>query len=221
MSSFPLVLAHLISIHAPSRERLFRHAAAAQAEENFNPRSLAGATSAPIPGFKELPTFQSTLPRGSDSYAAIYTFCHRISIHAPSRERLYGTGSYRQRPYKFQSTLPRGSDWHFGCGKTAVWHISIHAPSRERLLQHRPHLLHLRISIHAPSRERLAHTLQQCAHLEISIHAPSRERLADEAVVVNDCSISIHAPSRERRFDCFPFVDFLLISIHAPSRERL
>ena len=118
-----------ISIHAPSRERpsalikpLIR--------KDFNPRSLVGATR--YTRFcLQLPLFQSTLPRGSDSAASvddvIYTLFQStlprgsdppalqvpcwgiISIHAPSRERQFTlvTSSIR---IKFQSTLPRGSD---------------------------------------------------------------------------------------------------------------
>ena len=54
----------MISIHAPSRERL-------------------------LPGGKVVFTelFQSTLPRGSDKRARITNVESAISIHAPSRER--------------------------------------------------------------------------------------------------------------------------------------
>ena len=77
-----------ISIHAPSRER---------------PVCL----SALIGSFG---IFQSTLPRGSDtSTNNNIDIVYPISIHAPSRERLFrGMKDDRQR--EFQSTLPRGSD---------------------------------------------------------------------------------------------------------------
>ena len=81
-----------ISIHAPSRERPQRPACRAE-PENFNPRSLTGATlSNSILIGKKL--FQSTLPHGSDR-SKIYHSQRRehISIHAPSRERLSSTYS--------------------------------------------------------------------------------------------------------------------------------
>ena len=75
----------------------------------FNPRSLAGATD--IIHLHQLQTirFQSTLPRGSDDmYWPTFAFLG-ISIHAPSRERLFA---------RFLACLYNS--------------ISIHAPSRER-----------------------------------------------------------------------------------------
>ena len=118
----------IISIHAPSRERLPRPLVPT-AKADFNPRSLAGA----IPIHLETGTFiafQSTLPRGSDSDRRIYDGRNRISIHAPSRERFL-TCAPQQRTAYFN---PRSL-----AGATAVpvlvehlRKISIHAPSRER-----------------------------------------------------------------------------------------
>ena len=97
-----------ISIHAPSRERLLWTISnggvilfqstlprgsdpTAKADKlacgDFNPRSLAGATT----GGSFIPTlnlFQSTLPRGSDVLNKEIYAQGNISIHAPSRERL-------------------------------------------------------------------------------------------------------------------------------------
>ena len=76
----------IISIHAPSRERL----------GHINNKML-------------ISSFQSTLPRGSDKAVNNAQIKALISIHAPSRERpalqcgVLASG-------KFQSTLPRGSD---------------------------------------------------------------------------------------------------------------
>ena len=56
-------------------------------DDNFNPRSLAGATA-------------------ENAKAAIID---TISIHAPSRERP-GYNLFRSPTLEFQSTLPRGSD---------------------------------------------------------------------------------------------------------------
>ena len=148
------VLQIIISIHAPSRERLYsRYLVYRDADFNprsltgatkllkdilaslkyFNPRSLTGATGMTMV-ISRLTPFQSTLPHGSDKDKRLKDNIHVISIHAPSRER---QAPVRQayRSYIFQSTLPHGSD---------IW----------------PKLLQCRraISIHAPSRERLAHT---------------------------------------------------------------
>ena len=65
LSKAPAAGVHNISIHAPSRERLYTMELVGP-EKHFNPRSLTGATS--VIG---------------DTLAADY-----ISIHAPSRERL-------------------------------------------------------------------------------------------------------------------------------------
>ena len=75
-----------ISIHAPSRERLPEIRGDYDARY-FNPRSLAGATSA----------------------AARQAERAAISIHAPSRERQNAV-QWQAVDFLFQSTLPRGSD---------------------------------------------------------------------------------------------------------------
>ncbi len=117
-----------ISIHAPSRERRSQQQWSV-CWHYFNPRSLAGATSAWI----------TSTPNSC------------ISIHAPSRERhehvfhhltlgdfnprsLAGATKADGTPARrceFQSTLPRGSD---DTAKSDLRQacISIHAPSRER-----------------------------------------------------------------------------------------
>mgnify|MGYP007122683225 CR=1 FL=1 len=104
----------IISIHAPSRERLFM---------------------VPKPGLAFI--FQSTLPRGSDHVVPVLVliglhFNPRslaeatsgalclaeimdISIHAPSRERRKHGNSISQLQ-QFQSTLPHGSDRHLRAG---------------------------------------------------------------------------------------------------------
>ena len=82
-----LYLPSLISIHAPSRERLSTYCLQADGLY-FNPRSLAGATLV--------------------SCRLIIRIA--ISIHAPSRERLEQQHDERRDCQQFQSTLPRGSD---------------------------------------------------------------------------------------------------------------
>ena len=122
-----------ISIHAPLRER-HRLTECRASWPYFNPRSLAGATWQ-SKKCKPNGKFQSTLPRGSDGSNSVQRSiaCYfnprslagatpqrqlsplpiRISIHAPSRERLMGL--LIKRLYrKFQSTLPRGSDMSQG-----------------------------------------------------------------------------------------------------------
>ena len=119
----------VISIHAPSRERVgFRNAIGNSID--FNPRSLAGANVEPF----------SKYGMGA------------ISIHAPSRERLMTL--YGSLPtWIFQSTLPRGSEdphelegilrenfnprslagaINVAKDRDLTAPISIHAPSRER-----------------------------------------------------------------------------------------
>ena len=78
---------------------------------DFNPRSLAGATT----------FFGSLFHNGV------------ISIHAPSRERRCNLAQTINIKLGFQSTLPRGSDSVAVIVPSAVL-ISIHAPSRERPL---------------------------------------------------------------------------------------
>ena len=107
-------LKNVISIHAPSRERLV----------------VVMALASLLP-------FQSTLPHGSDEPAAqeLQCFCYfnprsltgatasalsanynlGISIHAPSRERQHRY-QWAMDDMQFQSTLPHGSDspsWRF------------------------------------------------------------------------------------------------------------
>ena len=98
-----------ISIHAPSRERPDGNGVDYD-NQDFNPRSLAGATLMWLSAAVQALEFQSTLPRGSDTILFIMnglemnfnprslagatldfywpSFAHLgISIHAPSRER--------------------------------------------------------------------------------------------------------------------------------------
>ena len=162
-----------ISIHAPLRERpvlavpvvvptSFQSTlpygsdhiiiTAILALNNFNPRSLTGATRS----------------------APCSTDLGSISIHAPSRERL-SRFSCSGNKALFQSTLPYGSDYEYGLLNKPVV-ISIHAPLRERQRRKYVFLAPILISIHAPSRERLRGSLPNSARTLISIHAPSRER---------------------------------------------
>ena len=184
-----------ISIHAPSRERRQRETRY-NLTGHFNPRSLAGATAEAERHIKngsisihapsrERPSrlkpkmlrlsFQSTLPRGSDSslvksgfvrryfnprslagatyYAVPYAQHTAISIHAPSRERLPHSVPPTCVGFRFQSTLPRGSDQILLCRPAGRRHFN--PRSLAGATSSRPLLRYAgQISIHAPSRER-------------------------------------------------------------------
>ena len=90
-----------ISIHAPSRERQVYLLLTEPRTENFNPRSLAGATE---------------INKHKDCNSL-------ISIHAPSRERP-GRWAGRLVQVQFQSTLPRGSDIAMTLSWRLCWHFN-------------------------------------------------------------------------------------------------
>ena len=82
-----------------------------RSQKNFNPRSLAGATLAPLNSW--LLSFNFN-PRSLAGATCIDDFCKShiwISIHAPSRER-HANSITSVVTELFQSTLPRGSDLH-------------------------------------------------------------------------------------------------------------
>ena len=98
-----------ISIHAPSRERHFDRPAPSSSLRYFNPRSLAGATVICTALSGVLFDFNPRSLAGATT-----VFLHRfsrlkISIHAPSRERRW-SDTPTVAAVIFQSTLPRGSD---------------------------------------------------------------------------------------------------------------
>ena len=98
---------------------------------NFNPRSLAGATTL-YPAFQRRNTISIHAPLRERPHLSPPTDNSPISIHAPLRERR-GTTTLCQPPFLFQSTLPCGSD--YDKLYDAINHdISIHAPLRERQL---------------------------------------------------------------------------------------
>ena len=142
---------------------------------NFNPRSLTGATIR----FFLCPAVSV------------------ISIHAPSRERPFGSRNLAP-VILFQSTLPHGSDNILCRLWQAVKLISIHAPSRERPV----------FSIVIAATLLFQSTLP---------HGSDVVRLCASGRIV---TISIHAPSRERPPLPPPTYTVRVISIHAPSRER-
>ena len=141
-----------ISIHAPSRERpadicslqmiLKFQSTLPRGSDNdeiliaarpvdFNPRSLAGATSITLATeFAALISIHAP-SRERPNYFLTRWWPQAISIHAPSRERLDIRGMIASTSI-FQSTLPYGSDCNSFLTLTYD-DISIHAPSRERL----------------------------------------------------------------------------------------
>ena len=187
----------MISIHAPSRERLLsslltltNNNISIHAPSRERPLSIGDESLAEL--------FQSTLPRGSDLFICvscfaiahfnprslagatpIILFCSctkQISIHAPSRERL---------------TVEQAAD-------RVAW-ISIHAPSRERRMSHAVLIVY---KVHFNPRSLAGATFMDsraCVCTLISIHAPSRERHPNNLNGTVFGSISIHAPSRERQ----------------------
>ena len=205
-----------ISIHAPSRERLFvgvakRYISRISIHAPSRERHRKNVT------MSLNVIFQSTLPRGSDALKGRIVTGMDISIHAPSRERRFCFSSIA-RP---------------DC-------ISIHAPSRERqqkqdtvlsFADFNPRSLagatfnwtqekeRAAISIHAPSRERQAHILSARNHHNFNPRSLAGATLSGKSLEIAK-SISIHAPSRERRRGTAWLRKLRRISIHAPSRER-
>ena len=110
-----------------------------KARDNFNPRSLAGATVTMLVMLSALAYFNPRSLAGATRGPKGDTGPQGISIHAPSRERLC-------------LSVP--------LVKLRI--ISIHAPSRERLLFSLNKFANLTISIHAPSRERPKKHFKDC-----------------------------------------------------------
>ena len=123
-----------ISIHAPSRERLFEIICSNTGFKNFNPRSLTGATPYGQSFSKIGLHFNPRSLTGATEPFRAYALIYNISIHAPSRERL-GHINSKMHISLFQSTLPHGSDFDMYWPTFAFLGISIHAPSRERRLK--------------------------------------------------------------------------------------
>ena len=238
--NMPFVLPLQISIHAPLRERhikrgltsptsLFQSTLPYGSDDNsnnqnihinnFNPRSLTGATTSVIlyTTVGDI-SIHAPLRERLKLYAMLKMACY-ISIHAPLRERR-GTYLLKLSNFLFQSTLPYGSDDPVNMPFVLPLQISIHAPLRER---------HIKRGLTSPT-SLFQSTLpygsddnsnNQNIHInnfnprsltgattsvilyttvgDISIHAPLRERLKLYAMLKMACYISIHAPLRERR----------------------
>ena len=164
----------MISIHAPSRERLFCALVGFLMMSDFNPRSLTGATTNGAAMVVMAP-FQSTLPHGSDYISLFLTESVRdfnprsltgatsywdnrlvsdfISIHAPSRERQKFSPLLR-RLTLFQSTLPHGSDHSLLLQGLQYLYFNPRSLTGATNYLHCVLCNDTCISIHAPSRER-------------------------------------------------------------------
>ena len=112
-----------ISIHAPSRERQVYLLLTEPRTENFNPRSLAGATE--INKHKDCNSLISIHAPSRERHNKLFSeaVIELISIHAPSRERP-GRWAGRLVQVQFQSTLPRGSDIAMTLSWRLCWHFN-------------------------------------------------------------------------------------------------
>ena len=196
---------HLISIHAPSRERLILHHSRFS-DKGFQSTLPRGSDSISIKfGFRII-KFQSTLPRGSDITSLSAFVKGTISIHAPSRERPRGVFEVGITADNFNPRSLAGATLH----DKDVWtdaDISIHAPSRER-----PYQLN-----QCKPNGKFQSTLPRGSDLGLinfvfSSHNFNPRSLAGATIKpvlrVALPAISIHAPSRERRFLLAVFCSF-------------
>ena len=165
----------VISIHAPSRERLVRSTI-----DNiilyFNPRSLAGATYLWILTRLVLFYFNPRSLAGATEQRLTLGASLIISIHAPSRERQQVIAR-RQRAYRhFNPRSLAGATRSPGGGRR--WRIiSIHAPSRERLDEYLDNQMNNTFQSTLPRGSDPLSDYDIFSTPLISIHAPSRERL--------------------------------------------
>ena len=163
---------------------------------DFNPRSLAGAT---IP----------------DYYLKLF---ERISIHAPSRERLRFS-AIMMAALLFQSTLPRGSDADSSsyAGNTALFQSTLPRGSDGNLSLHS--MARSNFNPRSLAGATFDRSFVYKTTFDISIHAPSRERRQQGLFAAKAMQFQSTLP---RGSDYWPVFAHLgeQISIHAPSRER-
>ena len=205
---------------------------------NFNPRSLAGAT--PRSKFnRSHGLFQSTLPRGSDCRSSCQiVITSAISIHAPSRERRRSASA----PSLYRYFNPRSlAGATAACGRASFWPSNFNprslagatkvSCSDDALTAFQSTLP--RGSDKACTRIRACTSLFQStlprgsdgtrpltpAAPDISIHAPSRER---RLVILSSSRLRLFQSTLPRGSDLCSgeLYQQTLISIHAPSRER-
>ena len=143
-------------------------------------------------------SFQSTLPRGSDFACKLYISTSDISIHAPSRERLFCLQSIYINIGHFNPRSLAGATIGRAEGRSTINNFNPRSLAGATVGRQSGHKVIKQISIHAPSRERPSAWLSCRKLCQISIHAPSRERLKPYGQSLSRRGISIHAPSRER-----------------------
>ena len=120
---------------------------------HFNPRSLAGATLSSYLIIPTLPYFNPRSLAGATVWNDKRLDSTRISIHAPSRERPI-CGSPFSPTILFQSTLPRGSDSLPGMLLNIALKFQSTLPRGSDKTTLKGKKTSINISIHAPSRER-------------------------------------------------------------------
>ena len=185
---------------------------------NFNPRFLAGATSAGSGG-GDIAEFQSTLPYGSESHK----FTLQLKYNDFNPRSLTGATWLKNlilfRCLIFQSTLPYGSDHQDEQIQANTYHFNPRSLTGATITQHIK-IQHFIISIHAPLRERHG-TCIACIQVDTLFQStlPYGSDRFDCAFTLG-IGISIHAPLRERPAATYLGQFLFGISIHAPLRER-
>ena len=162
-------------------------------------------------------TFQSTLPHGSDRNLLDALTSTDISIHAPSRERLYQTSRYVHGK-QFQSTLPHGSD----AAQGAIDRLDQDFNPRSltgATEYSQPATYQFNISIHAPSRERLK---LWPSFIRLNLFQSTLPHGSDFKIFKPRDSVVTFQSTLPHGSDEFlqQYQSVTAISIHAPSRER-
>ena len=185
----------VISIHAPSRERL---SSMVSPPTTFHISIHAPSRERPMCSSARTSTrvFQSTLPHGSDTLPCIE----------------------RRRYFDFNPRSLTGATNH-GNRILIIFDISIHAPSRERRRIGNINLYQYEISIHAPSRERRTPIMVACAILPFQSTLPHGSDFHWPFLYL---SLKIFQSTLPHGSDWAELSKWynMWISIHAPSRER-
>ena len=188
-------------------------------DNNFNPRSLTGATPTkpPIEPTIEISIHAPLRERLAENQLTI--ICFDISIHAPLRERLMkqlckcSLASYFNPRSLTGATVRRP-------GVFIKLTISIHAPLRERLsLRLALQVLYLDFN----PRSLTGATTRCWKDIRLIGYFNPRSLTGAtqiDAGTVYNAYISIHAPLRERLYPANASRLCIFISIHAPLRER-